>query len=654
MMNSILFFMLLLAILMLPGTAFINVLRLRGIEVSYRFLISVSFSYGVFSLIIAIARVTQFSFDQLSNVVFASLLASLLILVASFCRFKRSLLNSVNLENLPIIIIVIILGIYHLQFGAYTEIPADIYYHIEKFRRIQESFLSGDLSPISSVAQAFKQDIEVWYHLLALVVLQTNVSTGQAVQTASLLSQCLFLIAVFEFSKRIFSDRVNAEVIALLATLLVAIHMGITAFSYLRYYALAPGMLGFVLYFTAIVVFWDLLIKRSFEHFLSRVSFLAFILLAAVLIHTQEAMFIMILCSVMICIFAVCIVLGKEGEPKFQVWQRSGFDRFAFLIALLVVFVFTIAYVFLHNNFVHFGNNGNRLWEFGPAIGLLPQLSILNPSYQFMQVVTAWGLLVYVLFFCHWQRYKHNLFLISGMLLPLFTVFNPFFTDLFLRLTDSTVLWRFCFLIPIHYVAADLILHYLQSLFTNSDLSDNESKTSRLFMGAALVSLLVFLAPLMNGWKGLHHSRYPTLKAVNPQQSYQHLSDAIDFLENIPNKKVLLTDPVTGYVLSGFTKHNSFRDKFFINEYSGFKKFTFDSYADNPLQKYSDHLLVINERTVKNGDSFVGAVTRHWPTDLFQRIQPFYTSELKRHISANPEKFSLLFEKDNFAIYLLK
>ena len=44
------------------------------------------------------------------------------------------------------------------------------------------------------------------------------------------------------------------------------------------------------------------------------------------------------------------------------------------------------------------------------------------------------------------------------MLIPFFTVFNPFFTDLFLRLTDSTVLWRFCFLIPIHYVAADFDL----------------------------------------------------------------------------------------------------------------------------------------------------------------------------------------------------
>jgi len=72
------------------------------------------------------------------------------------------------------------------------------------------------------------------------------------------------------------------------------------------------------------------------------------------------------------------------------------------------------------------------------------------------------------------------------------------------------------------------------------------------------------------------------------------------------------------------------------------------------LQKYTGHLLVINERTIQNGDSFVGAITRHWPTDLFKRIQPFYTPELKQHLSAYPERYALLFEKNKLAIYLLK
>jgi hypothetical protein len=271
-----------------------------------------------------------------------------------------------------------------------------------------------------------------------------------------------------------------------------------------------------------------------------------------------------------------------------------------------------------------------------------------------MQVVTAWGLLVYLLFFLNWRRYQGNLYLMAGMLLPLFTVFNPFFTDLFLRVVDSTVLWRFCFLLPIHYVAADLFIFYGQRIFVNGMANTSKINVKQqIFSILSICAMLALLLPMLNTWKGVHYSRYPTLKASNESQSYQHLQDVIDFLNVIPNQEIILTDPVTGYVLTGFTKHYSSRDKFAINPYSGFKQFTFEEYSLDPLAEYAGNLLVVNKRTINQGDSFVGALSRHWPTDLFKRITPFYTDSLLQHLNNNEGRFKKLYQHDEITIYRL-
>lgn len=664
------------SLLLLPGWAAIKLFEDRndGSKLPYQFLISLSLSYGVFAIMVAVGRIFQLTFYQFSTVIWAYItvacLATLWVLFSQFKRLKHAVCSGFVSYAL-IACVLLLFSVYHVLAGAYTEIPADIYFHIEKFRQIYNNFSSGELAPIASFTQALKQDVEVWYYLLAWLAITSGASVAEMVQTATLVSQSIFLLGVYHLSVRIFNQRQCYAFIAALATVLVAIHLGVSAFSYLRYYALAPAMLALVIYFCAAIVAWDMLLKRSFDGLIAKILFLAFALLATILIHTQEAMFIALHLSIMLCIFAVRLFLESLSKKflgsAYKMQQESGFDQASSTVyfdsvvkffALIVIVVFVAAYLYAHYQLVHFGNNGNRLLELGPAIGVLPQLAILNPSYQFIQVVTLWGLLVYVLFFLNWSRYKHNLFLLSGMLLPALTVFNPFFTDLFLRLTDSTVLWRFCFLIPLHYVAADLVVMYLQRLFSSNNTQlDTQLNTQRLqrmqrpFAGIALASLFILLLPFKNGWENIHYSRYPTLKAVADTQSYQHLDDVIEFLSRLEGKHELLTDPVTGYVLSGFTQHINYRDKFFITPHSGFKRFHFDDYSNSPLQQYAGKLLVVNKRTINNGDSFVGAVTRHWPTDLFKRITPFYPEELTEHLHSSPDAFELQFQSQDIAVY---
>ena len=657
-----------LAVLMLPGWAAIGITRLRYKEQPQRalspFLLCISLSYALFASVVFLARTLQFSYEQFSGLIWAYLMITGFIAVSLQVKtwlgkqYKHNQLIDLStwlVSNGLIVTIVILLAAYQLIFGAYTEIPADIYFHIEKFQQILAIFFDNELKPISSITTVIKQDAEVWYHLLAWLAASSSASVAQMLQTVNLLSQSIFLLAVYAFAMHIFKSRTRVHLIASLAVLLVAIHYGVSVFSFVRYYSLAPAMLGFVFYFTAIIVILNVLQLRTFTGLVPNSLLWLLMLIAAILVHTQEAMFIAIQSCIILCLFALALFRKSSLivlESVFTASDQSSkyFDLMVKLLAGAVVMVFGLAYVFAHYRLVHYGNFGDRLLELGPSIGILPKLAILNPGFQFIQVVTLWGVLVYVLFFVHWQRYKQNLLLVSGMLVPVCTIFNPFFTDLFLRITDSTVLWRFCFLIPIHYVAADLIVLYLQRVFVRDGGVVWKKATASL----VLLALFVLLLPFKNGWQGLHHSRYPTWRAVAELQSYQHLGDVLAVLSAQPEKQEVLTDPVTGYVLSGFTQHITYRDKFLVTPNSGYKRFYFKDYADEPLKKYAGRLLLINQRTPKNGNSFVGAVSRHWHTDLFKRMELFYPDSLIEHVKDRPDRFDLLFERNGILLYQIR
>ena len=219
-------------------------------------------------------------------------------------------------------------------------------------------------------------------------------------------------------------------------------------------------------------------------------------------------------------------------------------------------------------------------------------------------------------------------------------------------------------------MAADLIVLYLRRCGSLSFLrrlslkflqkpsqelaNTNVAVWQKIMASLALVSLFVLLLPFKNGWHDMHYSRYPTLRPVADEQSYHHLDDVIAFLNQNPDRKELLTDPVTGYVLSGFTPHINYRDKFFITPYSEFKRFAFEDYADRPLKQYAGDLLVINRRTPNNGSSFVGAVSKHWQADLFKRMASFYPDRLIEHVSNHQTDFELVFERNNIFVYKIR
>ena len=281
-----------------------------------------------------------------------------------------------------------------------------------------------------------------------------------------------------------------------------------------------------------------------------------------------------------------------------------------------------------------------------PLENILPfikYLYILNPTYQFYYVISLWGVAVILLFMLNLEKFKNNAFLMAGMLSPFFTVFNPFFTDLFLRHTYAASLWRMSLLVPLQLVGAYLFVAAVQYIWTGSYL--------KKAYGLLTVILLIFLLFPFNGtFIENKYSRLLTLKPVSVENSPEQWNDLLEYLNSIEDEKKIITDPITGYMLTALTRHTSSRAKFH-RLWGGFIKFNYDDYSHNPFDRYKDFLFIINKRN--GGMSETGRVARHWPEGILQIENYYYSENLEEYISSNPDRFELLWEKEKIRVYSL-
>jgi hypothetical protein len=261
----------------------------------------------------------------------------------------------------------------------------------------------------------------------------------------------------------------------------------------------------------------------------------------------------------------------------------------------------------------------------------------LNPSYQGFQVITLWGVLVYALFVIYWRKFISHPYLFAGMLVPLFTVFNPVFVDWFMRIASVHTLWRMLYMVPLHFVAGLLVIF----LFASA------SRTHVMWRkGLAYISIAMLFALLLP-LSGLNTNSRLTLAKVDHNNSYVYWQDLIDHLNHTQVKPVsILTDPVTGYILKGLTQHRTYYFKF-INRTQ--HRFNFDDYSKAPLARYKGWLLVVNDRN--GGYSKVGGHSRHWPGHILN-TSDYYGEPLRKHLKSDPDdSFEKIWEKDNIRIY---
>jgi len=637
-------------LLLLPGLAILYCLNVQR----HRYLLAVGLSYALYA-----ASLWATSRVGLDAAVFTAiyLVAVVILVTAAFALalyrhgWSQSTLISVSGkwpgDWLPPLVIATATGIYLWLVGPYLEIPSDVYQHFEfiqdMFQRIEQSIASD--GPLSWYL--LRQNGKYWHLLYAFLAHWTGHEPQQIILPVTFLTSTLFLLGVYRLATVVYADlELSAGQLAAVAavtTLFVVLHFGINMFSYVRYYALAPTMVNYVLYFAVMAVAVDFFRGRAWEW---RYLVIAMVVLyASAYIHRQEALFAIVMTMMMGFVLFAQRGWAPAVAPAAPV--RSAVRRLlgvlsdkinlaALLSAALFVGYFIYAYATKTRGFIP----EPKIIPLEVVLPFVKHLYILNPTYQFYYVLTLWGVYVYAVFFVYRRWFRGNFFILAGMLSPLLTIFNPFFVDLFLRSGPGKSMWRLSYLVPLHFVAGYLAVRLALVI------RDGHWR-SRLGASLALAPLLLLLFPVNLVYIDAPYSRLHTLMPVARESSPALWRDLLDYLESLPERETIITDPVTGYVVSGLTRHVSYRHKF--HRRRGYVEFNHADYAGHPLDAHAGKLLIINQR---DGEvSQHGAMARHWPDHILKVSNYYYAEGLEPYLQGHPERFELLWEEDRIRVY---
>lgn len=641
-------------LLFLPGLAITYLFRIEN----YRFLISFSLSYSLFVFLFKSLSFIGQDAEAFSYVYIFLVSLVLLLAVLKYFRIRKTGTDICDIKcsgcidysrYLPLFIVISV-ALYFLWVGAYLEIPADIFRHLEFIQAASRNIMLSEQTNIP-VIWMLGANGKFWHYLYSFLASWSDLSLQDAILPASFFNVTVFLLGIFCFSQVVFRNMQNSTRILMLTSLVTVLftflHFGINIFAFVRYYALAPVILNFILYFAVMAIVIDFFRNEEWEFRYLIVA--AIIFSASIFIHLQEAMFLFLMFTIM----SFYLFFQKHAESLKLLWLGKGFEirlpalnffrnkiNFSFLLTqVAMVSLFLYSYLFLSRNSIDQG----KIISLEYVIPFIKNLYILNPNYQFFNVVTVWGVFVIILFLLNIKSFRNNPYLMAGMLSPFFTVFNPFFTDLFLRHSLSMMLWRITFMLPLNFVAAYLFVDAIQYAW-RGDLQ------KKVYGAVTVILLVVFLFPIQTTYFENNYSRIMTLKSVPVENTPQHWRDMIEFLDSLPDRKNIITDPVTGYMLSALTRHSSHRHKFH-RRLGGYIEFNYEDYSSNPFDQYEGFLFIVNRRN--GGMSETGRVARHWPEEILQ-LNNFYNSEnMEDYISSNPDRFRLLWEKDKIRVYSL-
>jgi len=158
------------------------------------------------------------------------------------------------------VFIAVLLGLYFLQACAYIELPADVFTHLEYMQEKSRSIM-GSVAEGMPLQQGLGLNGKYWYYLTSFISIWGGLETADSILSASYFNVSVFLLAVFFFSQVVFRDNFkHANMLALAslaAVFFTFFHFGINIFSFIRYYALAPAILNYVLYFALMAIIID-------------------------------------------------------------------------------------------------------------------------------------------------------------------------------------------------------------------------------------------------------------------------------------------------------------------------------------------------------------------------------------------------------------
>lgn len=429
----------------------------------------------------------------------------------------------------PLVLAGVICG-YLAYAGVYLEIPADAWEHVRRFQWHKLSFIDQGYFPAGLALTNLLWHQEFlycnfmqWYFIHAWLCNVSGLAIMDSLHVLTFVNVLVFLLAIYYFGLFLFAGlRISPfrkMTMAALAALFAAATIGNIVFAYVRYYAFAHAILNYVLFLAAmaVIIAW-LRAKRWFGHALWMAPVL---LIAANMIHTQEALFIFFM--------TLALSLAESGR---LLWRKFRYRNFKVVGAPLVgdrsedlpasqrealqasghaqarpLHLFSTSGRSVYGNhwpvsewktvilaavllFLFFaGFSAIRYFKPGswisphmimphtaippePVNFIFQKLMISPPQnfylrlavYQlfiFYQVVGCWGLFVYLLFLLMYRRFIKLPYLAAGLIIvPLLTAFNPLLIDMMARLGQDMTLYRFHYLVPLPFVGGYLFVHF--------------------------------------------------------------------------------------------------------------------------------------------------------------------------------------------------
>ena len=540
-------------------------------------------------------------------------------------------------------VVVIGFSLYHLNVGAYTEIPSDFWIHLgdvwNELININKGVLPSHGLDIAGILDG---NYVSFLHAVVANLFQSN--PLWLVPGATLTSSIIFLGATYWFTLRIISNvRLSREAkvaIATLTTILTVFSFGVSAFSYVRYYAYFHSIFNFPLIYLSLLLLIDYTERPQSSA--KRLFLIPVFLITMSLAHKQEALFSLILLSGVAIWRMIRTFQVSKNIPEI-LWRRTRILGLATITALSLILIYT----FLRWDMVW--PESSDVVDASIFLPFTRGLPIVNPGLRFWNVLAPFGVVVYLWYFSKRRWFSGIDYINVGMLSPLLTLFNPIFVIWFLHLMTEDVLWRMSYLMPLSLVAAFLIVY---------SFSDAIKANSRWKLSiAALMTLILTSSLLPFNFRYLYnpHSRLPSLYSIHATNGAGLWEDLIRTVEKISGNRVILADGVTRYVLSNATPHRQgaggkelWRNKQKLGDLLGTLK------RRNYKKGY---ILVVNRR---DGDkSAIGAVSGHWPRDIL-RVSKHYSLDLdnilKYEINRNKLGFptgriELLWANDKISVY---
>jgi len=540
-------------------------------------------------------------------------------------------------------VVVIGFSLYHLNVGAYTEIPSDFWIHLgdvwNELININKGVLPSHGLDIAGILDG---NYVSFLHAVVANLFQSN--PLWLVPGATLTSSIIFLGATYWFTLRIISNvRLSREAkvaIATLTTILTVFSFGVSAFSYVRYYAYFHSIFNFPLIYLSLLLLMDYTERPQSSA--KRLFLIPVFLITMSLAHKQEALFSLILLSGVAIWRMIRTFQVSKNIPEI-LWRRTRILGLATITALSLILIYT----FLRWDMVW--PESSDVVDASIFLPFTRGLPIVNPGLRFWNVLAPFGVVVYLWYFSKRRWFSGIDYINVGMLSPLLTLFNPIFVIWFLHLMTEDVLWRMSYLMPLSLVAAFLIVY---------SFSDAIKANSRWKLSiAALMTLILTSSLLPFNFRYLYnpHSRLPSLYSIHATNGAGLWEDLIRTVEKISGNRVILADGVTRYVLSNATPHRQgvggkelWRNKQKLGDLLGTLK------RRNYKKGY---ILVVNRR---DGDkSAIGAVSGHWPRDIL-RVSKHYSLDLdnilKYEINRNKLGFptgriELLWANDKISVY---